>query len=166
MLKIDKVAWVAKHQERFAKTDFAFVFRCEKINSEDMGDLRAAIKKAGGSMVFVKNTLARIAVEGTNCSALKPLFKGVSVLVTSANNTNEDEYVGLTKALQPFLKAHKKNMSLAGGVLLGNFMDSNALDAFSKMPSRLELLGGIAMLLRYPLINIADTIERAGASKN
>lgn len=165
MLRTEKQVWIDKYKTKFSSTDFAFIFRCDKINAEEMTNIRNAIKGAGGEVAFAKNTLARLAVTGTDCASLQSLFKGVSVMVIAKGDKEEDEHVSLAKSLVPFIKANKKNIQFAGGVLRGQFMSEEALDAFSKMPSRIELLGNIAMLLKYPLINIADTIKRAGESK-
>lgn len=165
MLRSNKQVWVSKQQKVFKESEFAFVFRCERMAAESMTELRCAVKDAGGRMLFAKNKLAQIAVQGTDFESMSQLFKGVSILVTPKEKADEDGYVALAKCLEPFLKANKQNMSLAGGVINGKFMDASALDTFSKTPSRLETIATIAWMLKYPLINVTDSIKRAGEAK-
>lgn len=165
MLKVDKQKWVEKYQKVFQGSNFAFVFRCTKIPAEEMIALRKDIKTAGGNVAFVKNTLARVAVKGSDCESMSPLFKGVSVLVTASNKDDEESFPGIVKSLASHVKAHKDKLSLAGGVLQGKFLDKHALEEFGKMPSRMDLLSRIAFMCQYPLINVSDTIKRAGESK-
>lgn len=165
MQKIDKQNWVKEYKEVFHNTDFAFVFRCERIPSEDMLAIRGDIKTSGGKVAFVKNTLARIAATETGCESIVPLFKGVSVLVTPKEVGDMDTYPAIVKSIASHMKTKKDKLVFAGGVLQGKFLDKSALEEFGKMPTRAELLGRIAFLCQYPLVNVADTIKRAGESK-
>lgn len=165
MQRTDKENCVRKYKEVFQAVDFAFIFRCSQIPSEEMLALRSSIKQAGGRVSFVKNTLAKLAVENSDYAEMSSLFKGVSVLVTPAEKGEMDTYPAIVKSMNPFMKRAKDKLVLAGGVLQGKLLDKSALEEFGKMPTRMEVLGSIAFMLQYPMINVADTIKRAGESK-
>lgn len=164
MLRSEKINWVKEYNKQFNKAKFAFVYNYAGLPSEEAGALRKAIKASGGKVCFVKNTLAKLAVKGTDFETMTGLFKNVSVLVIS-DAENEDDHPAIVKSLFPIVKAKKGKVVLAGGVFAGKFLNANDLTEFGNLPSREELYGRIAFLCNYPLINLADTLQRASEAK-
>lgn len=158
MLKTQKQQWVKTTKELLASVPLAYVVRYKGLKAKQLYNMRQAIK-AEGSVCFAKNSLAKIAVKDTSHEGMTDFFKEVSLLVTV-----NDPIAGV-KCILPFLKEHKAKLEIVGGVWEGNLLDKKSVEELGKIPTREELLSQIAFALQYPLINLADTISRAGESK-
>lgn len=165
MLKVEKQNWVANHKQLFDKADFMFVVKPVGLTVAQVNALRKAVKGSNGKMFFVKNKLAKIALDSSSCAPVSSLLKGVSVMVMPNSACDEEGCVGLAKIFAPFLKTHKNNLKIAGGVLSGAFMDEVQFKSFMEMPSRKDLLATIVFLMKYPLMNILDTLKRIQEKK-
>lgn len=100
---------------------------------------RTELRKASGQYRVVKNTLAKIATQGTELEGLHAQLVGpVGVVFTKG------DAAAVAKAVTAFAKANPA-FKIKGGVLAGgNVIDASGIEALSKLPGREELL---AMLL-------------------
>lgn len=158
MLKTQKHQWVKDTKELLASVPLAYVIRYKGLKAKQLYALRQAIKEHG-KVCFAKNSLAKIAVKDTGHEGMTDLFKEVSLLVAV-----NDPIAGV-KCVLPFLKEHKAKLEIAGGVWEGKLLDKVSVEELGKIPSREEQLSQLAFLLEYPLINLADTLKRAGEAK-
>ncbi len=101
---------------------------------EEMTQLRVKVRAAGGELVIVKNTLARIAFTDTKHDAIKDMFReNCAVAIGYADP------VALAKAVTEFAKTSKK-MVVKHGSLEGQVLSLAQLDSLSKLPGKQELL--------------------------
>lgn len=101
---------------------------------EEMTQLRIKIREAGGELVIVKNTLARIALTGGKHDAIKDMFRE-----NCAVAVGYEDPVALAKAVTGFAKTSKK-MVIKHGSLEGKVLTQAQLDELSKLPGKQELL--------------------------
>jgi len=100
-----------------------------------VNELRAEFRKAGVHYQVVKNTLARLAVQGTEFEELADHFKGPTAVAFS-----QEDAPAPAKIAKKFAKDHDEYV-IKGGFLPGEGMlDEAAVNQLSEMLSKDELL--------------------------
>jgi large subunit ribosomal protein L10 len=120
-----------------AKTDraqIAVVTDFKGLKVEELTDLRIRLRKAGVDYQVVKNTLARIALEGGPHAVLREHLKENCALALGY-----EDPVLTAKVVADFLKVNKKFV-LRFGSLEGTFMDSKGVQDLSRLPGKPEML--------------------------
>ena len=115
-------------------------------------------QKEGGDYMVTKNTLAKIAVKGTEFEALTEVFKGPIALAFGY----EDE-VSPAKVVAKFIKETKKGVILGAG-LEGNLLSAKEAEALASLPSKEELLAKILGSINSPASGIALSVNAVMAS--
>jgi large subunit ribosomal protein L10 len=116
-----------------------------------MEGLRAKMREAGGTIRVAKNTLAKIALEGTPAAPVAEYLTGMTVLAYS------EDPVAAAKVADEYAKGNE-NFIILGGAMGGTRLDPAGVTAVAKMPSREELIASIAACLGAPAANIAGAI--------
>ena len=89
--------------------------------SKDL-EFRNAVREAGAEYQVVKNTLARIAVKGTDFEQASEHFKGVTAIAWTENDP-----VVLSKAISKFMKDNADIYTFKTGVVDGSLVDFSQL---------------------------------------
>ena len=111
----------------------------------DLSDLRSLLREGKFEYKIVKNTLAKIASEGTSVSAAKDAFKGPVGIAIS--------YDDPVLAVKKILEYAKKNDKLKVGIGLieGSMCAAQELKAVADLPPRNVLLSMMAGGFQSPL---------------
>jgi large subunit ribosomal protein L10 len=117
----------------------------------EMQDLRARMRKNGGSVRVAKNKLAKIALEGKPCESIANLLTGMTVL------TYSEDPVAAAKVIEAYAKTNEKLVVL-GGAMGNAALDPAGVKAVASMPSREELIASIVGCIAAPAANIAGAI--------
>ncbi|MGI8923129.1 MAG: 50S ribosomal protein L10 [Fimbriimonadales bacterium] len=115
--------------------------------------LRESLRVTGGEYHVVKNTLLRIALGDDVSSLPAELHNGPTATAFIFR-----EEPACAKLLVKFAKDHK-GFEIKGGFLDGKALSSADVEAFSKLPSRQELLSMIVGLVQAPIANVVGTIN-------
>lgn len=100
----------------------------------ELDNVRRSAEKAGARFRVVKNTLTRIALDGTGKEALASHFRGnIGVIVSG------EDPISAAKACRQILKENKK-LEVRAGFFEGIVLDAKGADAVADLPSREELL--------------------------
>lgn len=142
---------VAELGQIFESAGVVVVARYAGLTVADMETLRAKMREAGGSVRVAKNTLAKIALEGTPAAPIAEYLTGMTVLAYS------EDPVAAAKVSDSFAKDNEKFVIL-GGAMGGTKLDQAGVSAVAKMPSREELIASIAACLGAPAANIASAL--------
>lgn len=121
--------------ETFSKAKFAVVADYRGLKVTELEKLRKSLRQSDAQMQVAKNTLLRLAVQGTAYEDLAGSFSG-----TTAVAVGFTEPVGPAKALAAFAKDCNA-FSIRIASLEGSLLKSEDVDALSKLPSKEELLG-------------------------
>lgn len=122
-----------------------------------MTDLRVKARNAGVYVKVVKNTLARLALNGTNFECLQPKLSGPLVLVFS----QEDPGAG-ARVVRDFAKDNQKLVTVAiayGGALRG----PEQLQALATMPTLDEARAQLLGVLKAPGSKLVRTLAEPAA---
>lgn len=121
-------------------------------------ELRKTIREAGAHYRVVKNTLARLAVQGTDFEQASDAFKGVSAIAW----TDTDPVI-LSKAISKFIKDNSDVYSFKSGVVDGKVIDFNQLGVIANLPSKEELIAKLLFVLNAQaqrLVTVINAVPR------
>lgn len=130
----DKKQFVQQLNERLAKSRVLILTDYKGLDVASVTDLRDKLREAQIEYEVVKNTMLRLAADGTDAEAIKESFKGPSAIALSY-----DDPVAPAKILTDFAKENEK-LEIKIGVMGGKVLDLSAIKALSSLPSRDELL--------------------------
>jgi large subunit ribosomal protein L10 len=127
-----------------------------KVN--DVNELRARVRGANATYKVVKNSVVKLAVEGTSMEGLTPFLKGPNALAFTGGDA-----ALLAKALRDFVKTHPA-LVFERAYLEGHVVDGEQARAVADLPSRSELVSKLLYMLQSPLRRLAVAVN-APASK-
>jgi len=117
-------------------------------------EFRNSIREAGAKYEVVKNTLARIAVKGTDFEQASEHFKGVTAIAWTENDP-----VVLTKAISKFMKDNADIYTFKTGVVDGSLVDLEKLTTIANLPSKEELISKLLFVLNAQAQRIVTVIN-------
>src|SRR5262245_20619685 len=120
-------------KEEFENEKKALVVSFKELTVEKDGDLRRPLEREDLNYRVVKNTLVKIAVEGTPLEPLKEHFVGMTAIAYSQDNP-----VGLAKVLSKFAKDNAQ-LKFKAGMVEGRVINVKDVDALASLPSKEEL---------------------------
>lgn len=145
MNREDKASVVAELSDKFAKATFAVATDYRGLKVPVFQEVRKELKKNNAEIRVAKNTLLRIAVEGTPYEPLKDHFTG-----TTAVTVSYDDPVAPAKILVDFGKNHPE-LAIKAAVLNGQSLTEEDLKALAKLPSKEILLAQLmSVMLAVP----------------
>jgi large subunit ribosomal protein L10 len=132
-----KKQFVRQLNERFGKSKVVILADYQGLDVGAITDLRRQLREAQVEFEVIKNTMLRLAADGTDVSLIKDNFKGPSAVAISY-----DDPVAPAKILSDFAKKNE-NLELKIGVMNGKVLDLASIKALSSLPSREELLAKV-----------------------
>ncbi len=124
----------------------------------EMTDLRNALAVEQVEYQVVKNTLMRLASEGTPVSSLDPLLKGTCAVVIGYGDPAVP-----AKVIKKFAKTNEK-LQVKAGVLGPRMLSPAQVDALAELPPREELLAkllGTLNAVPTSLVTVLSGVPRA-----
>ncbi len=154
--KAHKHATVEELKKSLGEAQLAIVADYRGLSVAEITDLRRRVQKVGGDVTVAKNTLVKVAMQGQDqWQGLEGLLKGPTALVIGG-----EDFIGAAKALNDFSKEKRAvTVTVRGGVLQGEVMDTQKLLALASLPSREGLLTMIAQLLQSPISGFARAVN-------
>jgi large subunit ribosomal protein L10 len=122
-----------------------------KVNEVNV--LRSQVRKTEGSYRVAKNSVVRLAVEGTEMEGIAPFLTGPKVLAYTAGDA-----VALAKVLKQFIKEHPE-LSFQRVYLEGQILEAAEAAKIADMPSREELIAKLLNLLQSPVRRLAVALN-------
>jgi len=136
-------------------SDISTLFLLENtgLNVNDVNVLRSEIRKTEGTYKVVKNSVVKLAVEGTDLEVLTPHMTGPKTLAFT-----EGDVVALAKVLKTFIKDHPE-LSIQQAYLDGQLLDAKAATKIADLPSKEELLSKLVYMLQSPIRRLAVALN-------
>ena len=141
-----------------AGTANAFLVDFKGMTVAEDATLREQVAKAQITYRVVKNTLARLAVEGTALEPMRDQFVGTTAIAVTS-----DDPVGAAKVLTDFAKDHAKFVFKAG-IVDGRVIDVADIEKLAKMPSKEELISKMMYVLNSGAQRLA--VVTSGIARN
>lgn len=115
--------------------------------------MRRAFREAGADYKVYKNRLMLKALEALGISGCEKYLEGTTAVAFSM----KDE-VGAAKVITDTIKETKK-MEIKFGILNGTVVDSKAVEALAKLPSKEVLIAQLLGMLNAPATNLARVLN-------
>ncbi len=155
MNRQDKVDTVAELQDTLGKVAALIVTDFRGLTVDEANKLRSEIKKAECEYRVIKNTLLKLAIEGTDMEGMTDMFKGPSAIAWS----NSDP-VAPAKVIDKFA-SKSKHMVVKGGFLEGEVLDEGGVKSLAHMKGKEELQAEFLMTLMAPAQNFVALLNAA-----
>ncbi|MEO6051210.1 MAG: 50S ribosomal protein L10 [Pyrinomonadaceae bacterium] len=144
--------------ESLATSKSAMVVSFTKLSVTKDQEFRSSVRAAGAKYQVVKNTLARIAVKGTQFEDATEHFKGVTAIAWTENDP-----VVLSKAISKFMKDNADIYTFKTGVVDGRLVDFAQLNTIANLPSKEELISKLLWVINSSaerLVTVINAVPR------
>ena len=118
---------------------------------KQLESLRKAVKEAEGNARIVKNTLAKLAFANNGIEAE---FEENNIFVWG------EDQITLAKILTKHASANKDSFKIKGAVIEGEVKDAAYVEEVSKLPTKDELLGMVAFMMKAPVAKFAWGLQK------
>lgn len=140
--------------ESLSNSKSAMVVSFTKLTVAKDQEFRKSLREAGAKYQVVKNTLARIAVKGTQFEEASGAFKGVTAIAWTENDP-----VVLSKAISKFMKENADIYTFKSGVVDGKLVDLQQLTTIANLPSKEELISKLLYVINSGAQRIVTVIN-------
>jgi len=130
-----------------------FLLENEGLNVNDVNILRSQVRKTEATYKVVKNTVVRMAVEGTEMEGITPFLSGPKVLAYTSGDG-----AALAKVLKTFIKDHPQ-LSFRNAYLEGQILEAEDAEKMADLPSRDELIARLLQMLQSPIRRLAVALN-------
>ncbi|MCZ8138558.1 MAG: 50S ribosomal protein L10 [Armatimonadota bacterium] len=148
-----KAQVIDQTKEKFEQATGVFLTEYRGLTVQDMQNLRASLREKGGELKVIKNTLFRKALGETADALTEELGSGPTAFAFVYENETD-----CAKILVDFTKTNKAFV-VKGGMLNGKIMDAKAVENFSKLPPRDQLIAMVIGAVAAPLSTLVGTVE-------
>ena len=144
---------VEELKEKFEKAEGVVLTNYRGISANDMVELRESFTKEGIEYRVVKNTLASIAAEQAGLDDLPKLLDGPIAIAVGYDDPVLPFKISAdtAKKYDPF--------SAQGGVIEGDLVSPDEVEAISNLSSKEELLANFAAGLKSPIRKLAFLLK-------
>jgi len=137
-------------KKQLSKAQVTIVTEYRGLSVEEITKLRRQLQKEDGDYTVTKNTLAKIAVKGTEFEVLTDSLKGPIALAFGFK-----DQVSPAKTLSSFIKETKKGTIIAAA-LDGKLLSAEDVKALATLPSKEELYAKMLGCINSPASGIAN----------
>ncbi|RUM37827.1 MAG: 50S ribosomal protein L10 [Desulfobulbus sp.] len=141
MNRDEKAGKVRVLNETFSKAKFAVVTDYCGLKVTELEKLRKELRQNDAFIQVAKNTLLKLAVQGTDFEDLGESFTGTTAIAFSF-----EEPVGTAKVLADFAKEFDA-LTIRSAVMDGKVLTVDDVSALAKLPGREQLLGQLCGVL-------------------
>ncbi len=141
---------IEKIKESIAKAKLVIATDYRGLSVEEITELRRRLQKEGSDLTVIKNTLAKIAIKGTEFEPLGDMLKGPVALALGF-----EDQVAPAKILTKFAKESKKT-EILGAVLDGNALNQDEVKKLAELPSKEEIYAKMLGCINAPASGIAN----------
>ena len=152
MDRSEKEQLVSSLREGLLESSLVVVSHQTGLTVAQVSDLRRKMREAGAQFRVAKNTLARLAVAGTENEGITPLLSGPTTLAYSKDP------VAAAKISVKFANDNDK-FNVIGGILNGKLLDAKDIETLSKLPSIDELRAKIIGIISTPATRVAGVVQ-------
>ena len=155
----EKVAVVDEVRERFGASSAALLTEYRGLDVSALGELRRALREAGGEYKIYKNSLVRFAARDAGLE-LDELLVGPTAIAFVGDRPDGEpgDAVMVAKALRDFAKTYPA-LVVKGGVMDSNLLSADDAKALADVEPREVLLARFAGALAAPMQQFAGLLE-------
>ena len=122
--------------------------------------MREALREEGISYFVARKTLMRRALDNAGVSGEKPALEGEIALAYGT-----DDPTGPARGVHAFVKKHKDQLAIVGGVFEGRFMDAAEMNEVATIPPIEGLRGMFANVINSPIQGLVIALHAVAEKK-
>ena len=123
------------------------------LTVEQITGLRRLLRGKAASFKVVKNSFAQLAFEELKTPDLSLYLTGPTAIAIAPKDTNE-----VAKILLDFIR-EAPTLKIKGGLVGNTVYSDKQIEAFSKLPGRLELISMLMSVMNGPIRNCAAALN-------
>ena len=150
MNKVKKQQVVEQLTKEFTKEANIFVCDYKGSKTKNLETLRDAVREADGQVQVIKNNLAKIALANNGIEAS---YEENNIFIWG------EDQITLAKLVVKYAEAHKEEFAVKSAVIEGEVKDTEYVNEVSKLPTKDELLGMVAYMMKAPLTKFAYGLQ-------
>ncbi len=127
------------------------------LTVEQITNLRKQLRAKEATYTVIKNNFARIAFERMSMPDVSSYLVGPTAIAIAPKDANE-----IAKILVDFAR-EASSLKVKGGLVGTTVYDSAQIEAFSKLPGRLELISMLMSVMNGPARNLAAALNDINA---
>src|SRR3984957_13622212 len=151
--RAEKVAVVNEVRQRFDDADAAILTEYRGLKVKDLAGLRRSLRSSGGDYKIYKNTLVRLAAQGSGLAELEEMLIGPTAIAFV-----DGDAAAVAKVLRDYARTNPL-LVIKGGVLGDKVIGAAETTALADLPSREVLLARVAGALAAPLQQLAGLLQ-------
>ena len=156
MSKLIKEMVILEIRNRIGEPSDMLVIDSSRLDAISTNRFRLALREKNYSVITVKNSLAKKALNEAGMTTLDSILQGPSTLVWGG-----EDIVSLSKEISRWAK-ELDGLEIKGGTTEGASLSAEEVDKLSKSPSREELIGQIMGLALSPGAQLAAALLGPG----
>jgi large subunit ribosomal protein L10 len=149
----DKKAIVADVNETAASALSLVIADARGCTVSQMTELRKLARESKVNVRVVRNTLAKLALKGTEFECAEAAFKGPSLLAFSMEDPG-----AAARIFKDFAKANSK-FEVKALAVSGQLMGADQLDVLAKLPTREQALSMLMSVMQAPATKLVRTLN-------
>lgn len=152
-----KEAMVAEVNEVASRAYSAVLADYRGLTAGQMDELRLNARQGGAYLKVMKNTLARLAVQGTEYECMADAFQGPIILGFSLEDPG-----AAARVMSDFAKKNNA-LNVTAISFNGQVLPGEQLDRLAKLPTRDEALSQLLRAMKAPVDKLARTTREPAA---
>lgn len=156
MDRSQKQELVTEVRTKLTSSSLVLVVRQSGLTVDEVTGLRRQMRATGTEFKVLKNTLAQIAVKGTDLEGISTFLNGPTALAFS------QDPVGTAKVAAKFAETNDK-LTIVGAFMDGRVLSADEVKVLAKLPSLDELRAKFLGLLMAPATRIAQYSKEPAA---
>ncbi len=152
MGRTEKATTIAELREKLGTARGAVLTDFRGLSVAEITELRTLLRKRAVEYTVVKNTLAKIAVKGTNLAGLAAYLEGPTAIAIS-----REDPTAASRVLSTWSKT-RPTFAVKGGMVEGQLIGPAEIAALASLPSREVLLSRMAGTFQAPLRALANVL--------
>ncbi|MCE3255912.1 MAG: ribosomal protein [Rickettsiaceae bacterium] len=141
MNRTQKADLVASMRESLTKSNFVVLLHYRGLSDKQLYDFRLGLKSKGVKMKIMKNTLAKVAIKGSDLEVLSQYLSGPTAICYA------NDPVSLAKAAIASAKENEA-LKIQVGYLNKSVLSKDAIDSLSKLGSLEEVRSSFLSVLQ------------------
>jgi large subunit ribosomal protein L10 len=141
MNRIQKADLVASMRESLTKSNFVVLLHYRGLSDKQLYDFRLNLKSQGVKLKILKNTLAKVAIKGSDLEILSPYLLGPTA-ICYANDPVSLAKIAVTSAKE------NEALKIQVGYLNKSILSKDAIDSLSKLGSLGEVRSSFLSVLQ------------------
>ena len=158
--KQEKQLVIDEIKEKLSRAKSAVVVDYIGITVAEADEMRKNLREADIDYTVYKNTLAKIAIEGTEFEPLGEYLAGPSAFAISYEDVTAPARV-INKAIKDF-----KKMEFKAAVVEGEFYDASGVEKLANIPGREELVAKFMGSIQSPVSKAVRTFAAIAEEKS